>query len=153
MESVKKILGTGLGFGFIPVAPGTFGTLSALLLYIPLFYYLGLFGIIFGILLSVIVNYWSYSIFEKDYGVDPGCFVIDEWAGYGLSVLPISFMSIDPIIGFSIAFVLFRVFDISKILGINELQELEGAHGVLFDDLLAGLYSFIILIFLIFAVF
>ncbi len=147
----NTFLGSGLGAGLLPVAPGTFGTLSALVLMIPLHIVWGFWGIVLFIIFSIVLNYASYPDFEKKFGIDPGAFVLDEWAGYGISVLPLYFTAFDAWIGFSLGFALFRLFDISKVLGIDALQNYEGAHGVLFDDLLAGAYAAICLYFLIFA--
>lgn len=153
-EFQKKIhlfFGTGLGLGFIPVAPGTFGTLSGLIIAV-FFGQFGLGGILLFILLSIAGNYYFYKVCEVHFGVDPGAFVLDEWVGMGISLVPLYFWKVDMIIGCSLAFALFRFFDISKVLGIDRLQDLPEAHGVLFDDILAGIYSAICLILLIFIV-
>jgi phosphatidylglycerophosphatase A len=148
---LNTFLGSGLGAGLIPVAPGTFGTLSGLILMIPLHLIWGFWGIILFILMAISLNYLTYADFEQKFGIDPGGFVLDEWAGYGIAILPIYVLAFDAWIGFSLGFAFFRLFDITKIWGIDALQNLEGPHGVLFDDLLAGLYAAICLYLLIFA--
>ncbi|TNE73299.1 phosphatidylglycerophosphatase A [bacterium] len=147
----NTILGTGLGAGLIPVAPGTFGTLSAIPVAL-LFGLFGWFGIVLFIVLASVITYAIYPVYELNYGIDPGSFVMDEWAGLGISLLPVYIFGADLWIGYGLAFAFFRVFDISKVLGIDAIQNYEGANGVLWDDLLAGLYSAICLIFLIFIV-
>lgn len=149
--NLHLFFGTGLGLGFIPVAPGTFGTLSGLIVALA-FGTFGLMGMGVFLILSVVGNYYFYSVCEQRFGADPGAFVLDEWAGIGISLLPLYFWQVDMYIGTGIAFGLFRLFDISKVLGIDRLQDLPEAHGVLFDDILAGIYSAICLILLIFIV-
>lgn len=150
-SNLNTFLGSGLGAGLLPVAPGTFGTLSALVLMIPLHHVMGFWGIVLFIMFSIVLNYVTYPDFEKKFGIDPGAFVLDEWAGYGIAILPLYVVALDVWVGFALGFALFRMFDISKVLGIDALQNYEGAHGVLLDDLLAGAYAAICLYLLIFA--
>ena len=50
-------------------------------------------------------------------------------------------------IGYAIvAFILFRLFDIFKPLGIRKMEDFKGGIGVMMDDILAGIYSFVLLI-------
>ena len=150
-EKLAIFFGTGLGAGLIPIAPGTWGTVSSLPAILFANYILGVNGVIVFILISILGNYWCYPTCETKYGVDPGSFVLDEWVGMGITIIPVILFQFDLFVGFGIGFALFRFFDISKILGINELQNLPEAHGVLMDDVLAGLYSALCLSFLIFA--
>lgn len=150
-KPIHYFFGTGLGAGYIPVAPGTFGTLSGLV--VALFFgYFGVWGMFLFILVSIAGNYYFYDACEKEFGVDPGAFVLDEWAGIGISLIPVYLFEMDLYIGAGLAFGLFRLFDISKVLGISRLENLPHAHGVLFDDILAGIYSAICLILFIFVV-
>lgn len=68
---------------------------------------------------------------------DPGRIVIDEAAGMLVAMYGISSLGWE----LPAALALFRLFDITKPLGINALQRLPGAWGVVADDLLAGLYA------------
>lgn len=79
--------------------------------------------------------------------------VIDEFAGQTLvfTAMPIVLITNDWWIILS-AFVLFRLFDILKPLGINKIQELKNGWGILLDDVLAGFYALICLKSLIFIV-
>jgi phosphatidylglycerophosphatase A len=72
---------------------------------------------------------------------DPACIVIDEAAGMAVSLLfiPLSTQNI------VIAFLLFRFFDIKKPLGIRSLDRWRNPMSVVMDDLLAGLYTNLIL--------
>lgn len=150
-KTISILFGTGFYSGLMPVAPGTFGSLAAL---IPLFICIkigGLPGLLLFILISVVGNYLSYPACEEKYGADPGCFVLDEWAGMGISLIPVVLFNADLIIGIAIGFAIFRFFDITKIAGISNLENLPDAHGVLFDDVLAGVYTAICLSLFIFA--
>lgn len=144
--------GTGLGFGYSPMAPGTFGTLSGLIIALTAVWGLGVAGLLVFIGVSSWGNYYFYEECEKKFGADPGAFVLDEWVGIGITLLPIVVWNVDIYIGTGLSFGLFRFFDVSKILGIDYLQSYPKAHGVLFDDILAGIYSAICLILLIFTV-
>ena len=78
---------------------------------------------------------------EKDWGHDAGKIVIDEVVGMWITLwlVPKSLML------YAIGFVLFRVFDILKPLGVRQSQKLPGGWGVMVDDLLAGVYANLIL--------
>ncbi|MBK7669693.1 MAG: phosphatidylglycerophosphatase A [Sphingobacteriaceae bacterium] len=78
---------------------------------------------------------------EKSWGKDSNKIVIDEVFGMTISLLflPINFITI------VIAFVLFRFFDILKPLGIRKAEKLKNGWGVMVDDLVAGIYSNIII--------
>ena len=72
---------------------------------------------------------------------DPGCIVIDEVAGVMIAffLLPLTPASI------LTAFFLFRAFDMFKIYPVNKFEELEGSTGVMADDLVAGIYTNIVM--------
>lgn len=152
MERLKFITGTIFGIGLVPLAPGTVASLVSLYpLYWILTNDLGLMIPVFVILFSAL-SLWVSSWFEEHFGKDPAKLVMDEWAGQFLTFTSISFTGIfntDLIILFT-GFVLFRLFDIWKPLGIKKLQNLKSGWGVLADDLLAGLYALLCLKTLIF---
>ena len=140
MEELKKILATFFYLGMIKYAPGTFGTLGAALLY-GLIWYLGLayFFVILACFLgaslaNLAVGAWAEKYFGKK---DPGCVVIDEVAGYFLTVLFFA-PSFTTWIG---GFLFFRIFDILKPYPIKKLEKLPGGVGILLDDLAAAVYA------------
>jgi len=141
-EFYHKTLATGLGSGYAPIAPGTFGTLVALIALYPLSllkysnYVLIGFVIIFYILGVVSTNF-----LENLWGKDPSKIVIDEIVGYWIAIIWIPINIKTALIGF----VLFRFFDILKPLGIRRLERINGAHGVMLDDVLAGIYTNLII--------
>jgi len=136
LNKIQHAIAT-LGFiGYLPYAPGTFGSAAAfllliltkpsdlniLLIFLPLFF------------LGIITAHKT----EKHLGKDSGHIVIDELCGYMISVLfvPKSF-------GYLLAaFVIFRVFDILKPPPIRKVDEVvPGGAGIMLDDVLAGVYA------------
>lgn len=131
--------GTGLGSGYVPLAPGTAGSLVGLLIYfiLPMEHTLWL-----GITIVItVVGIPVAAEIEKEYGHDPGLVVIDEICGQWITLLflPRSF----PI--FVLAFVLFRIFDIWKPYPVSRSQKLKGGLGIMLDDVLAGIMGNIVL--------
>ncbi len=132
-------IGTGFGSGYMPVAPGTAGSLIALLIYFlfPLdsFHWLAISILLF------FTGVWTGSEIEKDKGEDPGLVVIDEMVGQWLAVIFLPPTLVTLLIGF----ILFRVFDIFKPYPINKSQKLKAGWGIMIDDVLAGIYANIII--------
>jgi len=128
----------GFGTGALPWAPGTFGTLAAVPLYLllrplPLAIYLAV--ILIGFLLGV----WLCERTSRDLGVhDHSGIVWDEIIGFLLT------MAFAPPGWFwlLVGFVLFRLFDIVKPWPIRTVdRQLGGGLGIMLDDLLAALYA------------
>lgn len=145
------LIASCLGVGFIPRAPGTFGSLFAAGVYllIPLawlpqqqllIYTLALLG-----LMVVVVIFSSRA--EKVLGRDGQPIVIDELAGFFVSMF---YLPRTPV-NLLFAFVLFRFFDIVKPYPINRSQALPKGWGVVADDVLAGIAANLVLRFLIYA--
>lgn len=140
MRSIFKHIATIGPVGFFPIAPGTLGTLVALAfvaitnLPVPLYLVLTAIVIAVGIYASSVVE----EITDEK---DPGCIVIDEVAGYLVS------MAFLPTTVFYLvsSFILFRIFDILKPPPLDRLQRLKGGTGVMADDILAGIYTNILL--------
>lgn len=88
---------------------------------------------------------WSASKVEASWGLDSYRVVIDEVAG-----MMIALLSVPKQITYLIfAFVFFRAFDIFKPLGIRKTEQLPSGWGVMADDVLSGIYTLILLRFLI----
>lgn len=133
-----KLLATGLGSGFAPVAPGTAGTLAAL----PLFFIFSVFPwpvyLLFLAAFTCVAVYLAQAA-ENIFGEkDPPCIVIDEIAGFlwTLFYVPPTFACV------FWGFILFRFFDIVKPFPVCSLQDkLPGGYGVVGDDVMAGIYA------------
>lgn len=127
-RSLIILLSSGLGLGFIPKVPGTFGTALGLFLAVlaPDNIYLVLGLIVLGI--------WASQEAEKVFAEhDSPKIVIDEVAGYLIAAYNRHGYYL------IVAFILFRILDILKPPPIRQLQKLPGGLGVMADDLAAGL--------------
>lgn len=131
-------LATGLGSGYSPKAPGTAGSLFALVLVWVLWPTTPLAQI--ALTASVVmIGVWCSGYVERDRAVhDPQCVVIDEVAGIFITFLGASQPTV---IGLLTGFALFRLFDIWKPSIIGKSANLPGGWGVMADDVLAGLVS------------
>ena len=121
----------------VPKAPGTFGTLGAVPLAVGVYYFGVFFGALF-IVIFILIAVWASGLSQKILGRDdPPEVVIDEVAGFLLTVflVPPSWLSL------CFGFLLFRFFDILKPFPIGRSEKLKGGAGVVLDDLLAGIYS------------
>ena len=148
MKTIHKIVASGLGSGFSPVAPGTVGSLiGCLLAYFFNFIFsendFSIYCLFFTVycFLLIFIGIISVNQLEKDWGNDSPKFTIDEIAGMSISLLfvPLTWQSV------LIAFILFRFFDILKPFGIRSLEKLKGGLGVMMDDVLAGIYACVFL--------
>jgi phosphatidylglycerophosphatase A len=142
-----RFLGTGFYTGLSPIAPGTVGSLVATAFIWGLSVQFGLLALLLFLSFWMIVTLRTASWFEKTYGKDPSVMVSDEWAGQVIPFMTIPFSG-DILLDWWIllaGFLLFRFFDILKPFGINKLQKLKGGFGILFDDILAGIYALVAL--------
>ncbi len=132
----------GFGSGAAPVAPGTFGTLMAVALYLLLPAMSPLSYAAF-VLASFVLGIWVCGRTAQDIGVhDHGGIVWDEFTGYWLTM----FMAPPGWIWIVLGFVLFRLFDIVKPWPIRWLdRNVDGGLGVMIDDVLAGLMALVCL--------
>ena len=140
MKLFAKIIGSTFGCGFSPVAPGTVGSLVAI---VALFLAppLSAVALILSAALFFIVGVWASYMCEKDWGHDSGRIVWDEVVGMMITVvaLPKHWLI------YLTAFAAFRLFDILKPFPVNRSQNLPHGWGVMVDDVLAGIYANIVL--------
>lgn len=138
MVILKHIATIGI-IGYFPVAPGTFSSLTALALFLFIkptpFIHIIILSVV--IPLSIISAHQAEKLFEAR---DSKHIVIDEFCGYFISVFLVPF-------SYAIsAFLLFRVFDILKPFPIRKIEYLlDGGIGIVADDIMAALYTNIIL--------
>ena len=130
------LLATGFGSGLAPVAPGTFGTVAAIPLYLA-FVFSPLYVFIVLTLLTCIVGPYICGKAASDIGVhDHKAIVWDEFAGMFITLcfVPFSWTAV------GLGFVLFRFFDIIKPWPISYLDKhVHGGLGIMVDDIAAGL--------------
>jgi len=131
-------IGTVFYIGKLPIAPGTWGSLAALICWFlikpkisdPLFLLITGFIFFIGIACSEI-------IINKNGVKDPKEIVIDEWVGMWISL---HLVQHDLTWGFA-AFLFFRLFDIFKPGPIYEMDQMDGGIGVMMDDVVAGIIT------------
>jgi phosphatidylglycerophosphatase A len=138
------LLSTWFWVGLIPRAPGTFGSLAALPFAWTIQTFWGPLALLAGALLVFAVGCWSSAHYIRDFEEsDPGEVVIDEVAGQWVACL---LLPPDMPWAWLAAFVLFRMFDIFKPWPISVLDRRgRGGVGIMQDDMLAGLFAFILL--------
>lgn len=141
-----KFIATGFGAGYSKFAPGTMGALVALLFWLLSAYTLSaqttlILTVICIVVFTVLGIYCTDKVIPS-WGKDPSRVVVDEMVGVWI---PLLIASKDQAYTYILAFVLFRLFDIFKPLGIRKMENLKGGLGVMMDDVLAGVYSLIVL--------
>jgi phosphatidylglycerophosphatase A len=129
----------GFGSGLAPKAPGTFGTLATFPIYALLIWLGGNWALAAGAILFFFAGIWASSITGRALGVsDHSGIVVDEIAAFLLVLL----FTPATLIWLIVAFVLFRIFDILKPWPISVAdRRIKGGFGVMFDDLLAAIFS------------
>ena len=124
--------------GYAPVAPGTFGSLLALVLYYLIRRQQSTTIELGALAVIVVIGLWSATEAEHHFGgIDPGPVVIDEVVGMlmTLALHPVN------IWGAIAGFFIFRVLDIVKPWPARRLELLPGGFGVVLDDVMAGVYG------------
>jgi phosphatidylglycerophosphatase A len=129
-------LATVLGVGYVPFAPGTFGSAAGLVLWWALPASASTQAA--AIVILFVAGSWSGSVAEHHFGTtDPGPVVIDEVMGMLITLFlnPVGWK------GALGAFLLFRIFDVIKPYPSNRLERLPGGVGVMADDAMAAAYA------------
>ena len=132
------LIGSFFGAGLVPRAPGTVGSLASLVIWAPLC----LLDVAWWIRLLVAGALFVLGVIASDRlvvtrGEDPQVVVMDEVVGMGLALLFAHTVS-----ALVVGFALFRLFDIWKPWPVRLAdRRLKGGFGVMFDDVLAGLYA------------
>jgi len=143
-DKIIKMLSTWFYVGNLPVAPGTAASAVGVVIAIICSSSMALY-----IFITLIVTILGFMVSGKMEAIldqkDPGCIVIDEVAGVMIAffLLPLT-----PVVIIT-AFFLFRAFDMFKIYPVNKFEQLEGSTGVMMDDVIAGLYTNIVMQFAI----
>lgn len=139
-SSVLKHIATLGPVGYMPIAPGTFGTLLAVafiaILKPPTGVYIAIMLIV--LILGTLASHRAEKLFNVK---DPQRVVIDEFTGYFFSM---AFLPQGNAYLLS-SFILFRFLDILKPPPIRKIERLSGGAGIMADDLIAGFYTNVIL--------
>tara|TARA_R110002050_G_scaffold20348_1_gene57644 strand:- start:31977 stop:32456 length:480 start_codon:yes stop_codon:yes gene_type:complete len=150
MIKIHKIIASGFGTGYVPIAPGTAGSILGIVL----FYLLNQIEINLGLSLNTILLVNAGVIFfvtlvgvnsiknvHYQWKHDASAIVIDEIVGVWIAVfaMPHEWKY------YIIALILFRFFDITKPFFIRKLDKMSSDWSVMLDDVLAGLYSLVVI--------
>lgn len=142
LTSPVHFLAFGFGSGLSPKAPGTMGTLAAIPLYL-LLMNLSLTSYLLAVLLISVAGIWICGESSRRLGVhDHGGIVWDEFAGFLLTMTAAPQGWAWIVLGFA----LFRLFDIWKPWPVRVAdRQLHGGLGIMLDDILAGIYAWLVL--------
>ena len=134
-----KLISTSFGIGYIGKGAGTAAAVACCICwyfiqptYLPA---------VAATIVITLLGIWSSTHVETIWGSDPQRVVIDEVAGMCISLLFLP-STIKYVIA---ALILFRFFDIVKPLFIKKMENLPGGWGIMFDDVLAGIYANVLL--------
>lgn len=156
-HKIVKNLGTWFGLGDMKKAPGTYGTLGGIPVYIFLNYirkffpnnmvynsFYFIFLMTFFVLAVYVSDICEKEIYKKK---DPQQVVIDEVLGFLTTLFLINPVGAKQnIVAIILAFIIFRILDITKIGPINHSQNFENGVGVVLDDFLAGMLGNFLLV-------
>ena len=135
-----RFIAGGFGTGFTPVAPGTVASVAAILTGAALMT-LSMWLVVLAATLATIGGFEAVRRAQVE--GDPGWVVIDEFAGQWISLLALSRPSWT---GLLLAFLLFRIFDITKLGPVGWADRQHGVFGIMADDVIAGLITALLLV-------
>jgi phosphatidylglycerophosphatase A len=124
--------------GYVPVAPGTFGSAAGLLVFVAVRSTGSIAVELAAIVLLFAIGIWSGTVAEQHFGgTDPGPVVVDEVVGMliTLALLPVNMT------GALLGFFVFRVLDVVKPWPSAQFERLHGGLGVMADDGMAAIYG------------
>jgi phosphatidylglycerophosphatase A len=138
VTAVAWTLATWFGCGRVPKAPGTAGTVGAIPLYL-LLARTGRAGVGIAAMVATFVGVWAASVVARQLASkDPQVVVIDEVAGFLVTMVPVRIVSWQAVLS---GFVLFRLLDSLKPWPIRSAEKLPGGWGVVLDDVVAGVFG------------
>jgi phosphatidylglycerophosphatase A len=134
---LARLVATGFGSGYSPVAPGTAGSAVGLLLFWPMTP-LAIEAQVIVAAAVFLAGVAAASHLAKRLGIeDPGVVVIDEIVGMWVTLLFLPFTILTAVLGFFA----FRAMDVFKPYPARQLEHLHGGWGIMADDLMAGIYA------------
>jgi len=128
----SRFIASGCGIGFVPMAAGTLASLAALVTGAALMR-LSPWAVPLAALLATAGGF--LAIRRACIQGDPGWVVVDEFAGQWITLLPLHQPSAAELL---LAFLLFRLFDITKLGPVGWADRQHGAFGVMADDVISG---------------
>lgn len=146
-DRIGYVIATGLGAGFVPIAPGTVGAAEGVAIFLAIHALHLEPGSSLFVLASINVVVFAVGVWASNRACeitglkDPRLVVIDEVSGQLIALTPLALLPSFSITAVVIGFFLFRLFDIFKPYPIRKLELLHGGLGVMADDALAGVYA------------
>jgi len=137
---ITKLIGTGLFSGYVPVAPGTAGSLLCCIL----LFFLPEVHILYKILVLVMLFFTGAVIsarLEREWGKDASKIVIDEITGMYCTMI----VAPNTLLFLGAGFLFFRFFDIVKPFPVRLGEKLKEGWGIMADDIFAGIYAALVL--------
>jgi phosphatidylglycerophosphatase A len=141
---VTTLVSTWFGAGFLPIAPGTWGSLATIPIAHVIVLFWGVWGLAgFALAVAVVGTHASDETARLRGVKDPGEVVVDEVAGQAIALIPVyALVPADAVLlriaSILVAFLLFRILDVWKPGPIGWLERLPGGFGIMADDLLGG---------------
>jgi phosphatidylglycerophosphatase A len=135
--AAARLLATGFGSGYSPVAPGTAGSVVGLLLFWPLASLPVLWQIVACAVVFVLGAYASARLARELGRKDPGLAVVDEIVGMWVTLVGLPLGPVTALLGF----LLFRVMDVVKPWPARDLERLPDGWGIMADDVAAAVYA------------
>jgi phosphatidylglycerophosphatase A len=141
LARLATFVGTAGYVGFIPLAPGTFGSAVGLVVYAGVRATNSWAIEAAALAIALVAGMWAADCLERQLGKDPSAVVIDEVLGM---LVTLAFLNVN-LTGAVVGFFLFRLLDVIKPPPAARLENLHGGPGIMFDDLMAGLYGHVVM--------
>ena len=143
MNRTARTIATLFGIGYARYAPGTVASVAALPVAWSIAISGGRFALLFAGIVALAIGGWASELYASQTRTfDPRECVIDELAGQWIACA----FAPPTLLGFAIAFLLFRIFDITKPWPIGHVERLHGGVGIMADDVVAALMAALILV-------
>jgi len=142
--TVARFICSGLGSGWVPVAPGTAGSMAATFVGWGIWHYWGAIGLMISSILLTPLACWACYVILSHHSddKDPGWIVVDEWLGQWVCLFCVAMVAELNVYWFAACFIAFRILDIAKPWPIGLVERVGPPWwSIQADDLLAGAIS------------
>lgn len=146
-----RLIATSLGTGYLPLMPGTWAAMLAVVLWLPLYLWatpaVNLWVTLGATVAVTLLGTHASTVSERYWGKDPVIANVDEVTGQLISMLPLYLgVAVIPWWEILASLALFRLFDIFKPFGIRKLERFKGGWGMMADDIASGVLAAVILL-------
>ena len=148
LKNPFHLLATLGGIGMVPIAPGTFGSITAWIIFVYLSHFISMINMLILTILFFILSIWICSEASKDLeNKDHKSIVIDELVGMWIALLPVLIIAnsqYERTVYALAALIMFRFFDILKPFPISYFDKnYKNGFGIVIDDVISGLIAII----------